>query len=162
MILDLCPWEEPLRPYPTQLSFGWAGDGEWATQFAPNLSTRTLSGPGYGNPKGRLGSEQKRLGKEGSGSLKELRLDQWTLKQVFDSQGEFPFPAFLFLVILQVTKHLKLRGAEGRGLKAPGQAERDLFAPHLHGLRKAWYLVGSRNGWNKGKADFILVDGFPQ
>lgn len=35
VILDLCPWEEPLRPYPRQLSFGWTGDGEWAAQFAP-------------------------------------------------------------------------------------------------------------------------------
>lgn len=116
-----------------------------------------------GTQRGGLSQNGKDWGKERSGSLKKLRLDQWVLKQMFNSQGEFPILAFLFLVRLQVTKHFKLRGAEGTGLKALGWAEIDPFAPHLYGLRKAWYLVGSRNNWNKGKADFILGDvGSPQ
>lgn len=63
----------------------------------------------------------------GPGSLEDPRLDQWALKQMFDSQGEFPVPGLVFLVTVQVTKHSTLREAEGTGLKALGWAERDLL-----------------------------------
>ncbi|KAM7324418.1 hypothetical protein ACRRTK_016723 [Alexandromys fortis] len=62
-----------------------------------------------GTQRGGFSQNRKDCGKEGSGNLKKLRLDQWTLKQKFDSQvirqssEEAGVPAGHYIPVLSAT-----------------------------------------------------------